>query len=119
MTGTEIELGSLTYTGERANNWVKSQLEHAGLRAFRSFDLRTTRLAGSDCACPYHGTDLCACQMVVLLVYPEWMGAPATVVLHGHQGRTWVTLVEVPGADLEETIIQALAPARVEPDRVT
>lgn len=73
--------------------------------------MRTTRLAGSGCTCPYHGTDLCDCQMVVLLVYQEWMGAPATVVLRGYQGQTWAILAEVPEAKLEETIIQSLAPA--------
>lgn len=68
MTGTEIELGTITCTGEPATRWVRSRLERAGLRTFRSFDLRTTRLAGSGCACPYHGADLCDCQMVVLLL---------------------------------------------------
>jgi hypothetical protein len=118
MIGTERELGTIACTGEGATNWVKSQLEQAGLRTYRSFDLRTARLGSTDCACPYHGTDRCDCQMVVLLVYLESLGAPATVVLHGHQGRTWVTLAEVPGADVAETIVQALTPTLLESDKM-
>lgn len=119
MTGTEMELGLIALTGEPATQWVRSRLEHAGLRTYRSFDLRTARLSSSDCACPDHGSDLCDCQMVVLLVYPGRQGVPATVILHGHQGQTWVTLAEGSETALEDTITGALALARLEPDEAT
>ncbi|MFH1906685.1 MAG: hypothetical protein ABIL11_04750 [Chloroflexota bacterium] len=53
----------------------------------------------------------CDCQMVVLLVYgsaPE----PATLILHGNDGQTWLSLVNTPAqhADpsLQSSIEQAL-----------
>lgn len=109
MTG--IELGNVACTGEDATQWVSARLQRAGLRPYRTFDLRTARAAGSDCTCPNHGTAACDCQLVVLLVYSEQQRAPATVVLHGYQGRTWFMLPEAPDAALEERILGALAPA--------
>ena len=107
----EIELGTMSCSGDEATTWVIARLEAADLRVYRSFDLRTARAVDSNCTCPYHGTKACDCQMVVLLVYHQEQSAPATVVLHGHQGRTWLTLAEVSDLDLEATITDALAPA--------
>lgn len=66
-----------------------------GLRAASSFDLRSAMTAPSDCSCPYHGADPCDCQMVVMLVYGT-VGSPATLVAHGHNRQTWITLIETP-----------------------
>lgn len=106
---TEIELGTIECTGDEANNWVSTQLERAGLHVYRSFDLRSARAVDNSCTCSYHGTEACDCQMVVLLVY-EGQGTPATLVLHGHGGRTWMSLVEVPHTGLRASITDALAP---------
>ena len=108
MTGTE--LGVIDCGGEKATDWVTSRLEGAALRVTPTFDLRSARAVSSTCACPYHGTEVCDCQMVVLLVY-HGQRPPATVVLHGHQGRTWMVLAEAPNAGLEAEITAALAVA--------
>lgn len=108
MTGTE--LGVIDCGGEIATAWVTTRLEAAGLGVYPTFDLRSARAVSSTCACPYHDTDACDCQMVVLLVY-QGQRPPATVVLHGHQGRTWMVLAEAPDADLEAAIAAALAAA--------
>lgn len=105
----EIKLGTIACTGEEASSWISARLERAGLRVYRSFDLRSAHTVESSCACPYHGTEACDCQMVVLLVY-EGQGTPATLVLHGHEGRTWMSLVEAPHAGLQASITSALAP---------
>lgn len=71
------------------------QLELAGLQVMRSFDLKVARAAHIGCTCPNHGTELCDCQMVVLLVYGQ-DGPPATLVVHGHDGQTQIAIVETP-----------------------
>lgn len=106
MTGTD--LGVIECGGDEATAWVTTRLEEAALRVYPSFDLRSARAVSSSCACPYHGTEACDCQMVVLLVY-QGQRAPATVVLHGHQGRTWLVLAGTPEAGLEAMIKDTLA----------
>jgi hypothetical protein len=70
-------------------------LTAAGLRVMRSFDLQVARSVHIECTCPYHGTDQCNCQMVVLLVY-EQNKPPLTLVAHGHDGQTHFALVDSP-----------------------
>ena len=114
MTGTETKLGTVAGTGERATNWVRSRLEQTGLHTYRSFDLQSARLGADDCVCPHHGTDACDCQLVVLLVYQDQQNAPATVVLHGHQGQTSVKLAEVASPEMELVITRALSTTHAE-----
>ena len=71
--------------------WIKQQLTGAGLRVVQTFDLQVARLAHPDCPCPHHGTDACNCQMVVLLIYRN-QEEPATLIIHGQDGRSWVSL---------------------------
>lgn len=77
---------------------VAEQLSHklaaAGLRVTRSFDLQSARQALRDpqgCPCPHHGTADCTCQYVVLLV-DGGASAPLTLVAHGHDGRTHLSM---------------------------
>lgn len=114
---------------------VTQAFADSGLQVLRSFDLRAAmssatrvdnpddRLAGqmidwqaalaipTGCACPQHGTDRCDCQMVVMLVYGA-ANSPATLVAHGHDGCTWMSLVDSPeqrpDPDLMATIVQRL-----------
>ena len=37
----------------------------------------------------------CDCQMVVLLVYAP-VGAPVSLVIHGNDGQSWLSLVDRP-----------------------
>ncbi len=72
--------------------WIVEELSRRGLRALQTFDLHDARLGEANCPCPQHGLDECDCQMVVLLVYGE-PAEPATLVLHGNDAKTWLTLV--------------------------
>jgi hypothetical protein len=72
--------------------WLKERLPGAGLRLVQTFDLQGARLTSEDCPCPHHGTSKCDCQMVVLLVYDS-TAEPATLILHGNDGQTWLSLV--------------------------
>src|SRR5574341_117590 len=82
---------ALNQTCNQVQAWVHEQLTSAGFRVVQTFDLQVARLAHSGCPCPHHGTEDCNCQMVVLLVYRK-RNAPATLVLHGQDGRTWPSL---------------------------
>jgi len=73
--------------------WAKIQLAQANMRAVQTFDLHTARIGLADCSCPNHGTAACDCQMVVLLVYGT-AEEPVTLILHGSDGQTWLSIVE-------------------------
>lgn len=87
---------ALDQTCEQVQDWVDHQLIEAGFRIVQTFDLHVARLAHPGCPCPRHGTSDCNCQMIVLLVY-QMEEDPATLVLHGQDGRTWVSLATPTG----------------------
>ena len=72
---------------------IRADLSLAGLQAIQTFDLKSARLAPSDCTCPHHGEKGCDCDMTVLLVYGN-LAEPATLVLHGKDGSTWISFAE-------------------------
>ena len=76
-------------------SWVNQQLLKVGLRTVQTFDLHTARAASHDCECPHHGTEKCDCQMIVLLVYGD-SAEPATLTLHGNDGKTWISVADDP-----------------------
>ena len=86
---------SLDYPSDKSLVWLKDQLATANLRVVQTFDLHSARHVLEDCPCPHHGTDQCDCQMVVLLVYAS-AAEPATLILHGNDGQTWLSTVESP-----------------------
>ena len=92
---------------------VSEELIRMGFRIAQTFDLQVARLAHPDCPCPHHGTDECNCQMVVLLVY-RTDRVPATLVVHGQDRRSWLSLVNQAGqrtdSQLEGAIRRALTP---------
>ena len=90
--------------------WLKERLAMANLRVVQTFDLKTARHALEDCPCPHHGTEQCDCQMVVLLVYAN-AAEPATLILHGNDGRTWLSLVERPGQQPSQAAVRAIRKA--------
>ena len=102
---------------EEAIEWVTRRIGYAGLQVVRTFDLHDTRSqAGAtfaSCPCPYHDTEQCDCQMVVLLVYSRDC-QPVSLVAHGHHGQTWFSVVDTSQqrADptVEVAIRKALAP---------
>ncbi len=87
--------------------WAIAQLDRAGLQVRRSFDLLAARTAHLDCSCPHHGTELCDCQLVVLLVYDQ-QNPPATLVAHSRDGQTQFALVEVPQQRLSPMLQAAI-----------
>ncbi|MBI5839812.1 MAG: hypothetical protein HZB19_06895 [Chloroflexi bacterium] len=100
---------------EQVQTWISEQLTSAGFRVAQTFDLQGARLAHPDCPCPHHGTDDCNCQMIVLLVYGK-QGDPATLVVHGQDGKAWLSLTGPAGSHsnqhLEAAIRRALIPHR-------
>ena len=61
----------------------------------RTFDLQLARASQDQCSCPHHGTQLCDCQMVMLLIY-GLQELPVTMVCHGYDGWTHLSLVDSP-----------------------
>jgi hypothetical protein len=86
------------------------RLDSAGLQVMRSFDLKIARAAHVNCTCPYHGTDQCDCQMVVLLVYSQ-DGPPVTLVIHGRDGQTQIALVDTPEQRPTPQLVNAIRQA--------
>lgn len=96
---------------DQALDWLTRSLAREGLCILRTFDLHDARLALGDCTCPKHGTEACDCQMMIVLVYGKG-SQPATLVLHGSDGQTWLSLVNTPlqraDASVQSCIEQAL-----------
>jgi hypothetical protein len=80
---------------EETISWVTQRLEDIGFRVMVTFDLRIARISHTDCPCPHHGTEQCNCQLNVLLVYKAGSN-PVTLLVHGHDGSTWLSLVNTP-----------------------
>lgn len=73
--------------------WAIGRLNQGGLQVLQTFDFEGARGIEPSCTCAYHGTDRCDCQMVVLLVYGKG-SQPVSLMVHGHDGKAWVSLVE-------------------------
>lgn len=84
---------SIDSSCDQALQTIKSQLSQAGLWTVQTFNLNTARLGLHNCSCPNHGTEACDCQMIVLLVYGE-AAEPATLILHGNDGKTWFSIAD-------------------------
>jgi len=97
--------------------WTNEQLKDHGLQIEQTFDLQIARLSHAGCKCPNHGTDQCSCQMVVLLVRGE-SSDPLTLILHGNDGQTSLSIVNLSGkqsdVELAETVRQVLVIQNVE-----
>ena len=105
---------ALDQTCEHVKALANEKLTRLGLRVVQTFDLRVARVAHPECPCPHHGTDECNCQMIVLLVY-EGQSDPVTLIIHGQDGTTWLSLASpVAGRHsnqhLEAAIRRALMP---------
>jgi hypothetical protein len=72
---------------------VMEQICRLGFLVSRTFDLQDARQTHSNCPCPHHGTDQCDCQLVVLLIYGNGP-RPVTMLVHGHEGKTWFSFVD-------------------------
>jgi hypothetical protein len=88
---------------DKALKWSRELLLQAGLRPVQTFDLHAARAGLHDCPCPNHGMVDCDCQMVVLLVYGNAEDvstplntSPVTLMLHGNDGQTWLSIADSP-----------------------
>jgi hypothetical protein len=106
---------ALDQTGSQVLALANEKLTAAGFRVVQTFDLQVARLAHAGCPCPHHGTDRCNCQMIVLLVYGGYAD-PATLVIHGQDGRTWLSFASQTAQredqHLETSIRRVLNPNR-------
>ncbi len=90
--------------------WLRKELSAAGLRLLQTFDLSGARIGAAGCPCPHHETEQCDCEMIVLLIYgksPE----PATLILHGNHGQTWLSLVNNAEQSVDPGMQSAIAQA--------
>lgn len=94
MNSTSLFM-TIEKSGEETISWTIQMLKNSGMRVMRTFDLRETRLSHPECPCPHHGTELCDCQMSVLLIY-HGDHSPASLLIHSFQETTWLYLVDTP-----------------------
>lgn len=101
---------TLNCSCDDALQWSSQNLTRNGLRVMQTFDLHTARHALEDCPCPNHGTSECDCQMLVLLVYGK-ASEPATLILHGNDGKTWFSIVNNSSQGAEASVRSAIEKA--------
>lgn len=98
---------STSRTCDDALQWVKVRLIQADLHPVQTFDLQTARAGLHDCPCPRHGTDECGCQLVVLLVYNN-TDTPETLILHGNETETWLSLTGTPDSNTTGSLAKVI-----------
>ena len=112
---------SVNHSCDETLQWTKEQLLQADSRPVQTFDLHTARVGLHDCSCPNHGTNECDCQMVVLLVYGKAEDvstlpmvvntSPATLILHGNDGQTWLSIADNPRQEVDAKLITSIQQA--------
>ena len=110
---TATPLLVLSEPWEQAIVQVNQRLAEVGLYTVRTFDLRDARQAHMDCTCPYHGTTPCDCQIVILLVYGD--GQPLSLVAHGFEGQTWLSLVSTPQEIADRRLVKTVRATLTQP----
>ncbi len=108
-------LATIGKTGEEAIPWSIKLLEKAGLLVVRTFDLQGARLAQKDCSCPHHGTQVCDCQISVLLIYHR-EHPPASILVHSFQETTWLYLVDTPEQPVDKALEMIIRQTMIQPD---
>ena len=95
MIQDNLPLPAMDQPCDTAVDWVIDKLNREGLSVTRTFDLKVARALQLASPCPHHGTELCDCQMVVLLVYAE-KHTPVTLIAYGYDDQTWFSMVNTP-----------------------
>ena len=98
---------TLNCSCDEAMQWSSKNLTQNGFRVMQTFDLHAARHALVDCPCPDHATSACDCQMVVLLVYGKTDG-PVTLMLHGNNGQTQLSISDNPPQPSNTTLMNAI-----------
>ena len=101
---------SRNHPSHEVMDWVKQRLTGAKLRSVQTFDLHEARTGPGGCTCPNHGTEECDCQMVVLLVYGD-SSQPVTLILHGNDGETWLSIGNMPTTPSNDMLTQSIQQA--------
>lgn len=101
---------SVPHPCEETAEWLQRRLLQDGYRALQTFDLQDARLGLDDCPCPHHGTVECDCELVVVLVYGK-TAEPTTLILHGHDGQTWISLAERPEQTTDAHMVRVIRSA--------
>jgi hypothetical protein len=114
MVDQEFNLPTLNFDADQASSLISLFLQPLGFRVLSSFDLRAALASQPDCTCPHHGRQECSCQMVVLLVYGKGE-QPSTLVLHGCDGKTFLSLVDSPQQRVEKGLMELLYKKLSEP----
>jgi len=104
-----ISLLNLHQPTEETVAWAMQRLITSGFQVERTFDLHAARMSQVNCPCPYHGTSDCTCQMIVLLVHDQ-KTQPVTIVVHGHDGQTCLSMVDIENSAMDGDVIRALIP---------
>ncbi len=86
-------LGAFLIDAGQAARQLAAFLSEHGWHVVQTFDLQAARHGWAHCSCAHHGQETCSCQMIVLLAYPSLGNNPVSLVLHGRDGRTQVSLV--------------------------
>jgi hypothetical protein len=112
MSGTSVmtPVWSLERPCSDTARWLRRRLARLGLRLLQTFDLHDARLGTAACPCPHHGTNECDCQMIVVLVYGH-SSQPLTLILHGNDGRTWISFVDRPGQRADSVTVGVIQKA--------
>jgi len=100
-------LTSFSSNNANAVSWLTERLSNLGLVVKPSFDLQIARMAHLNCSCPYHGTQQCDCQIVVLLVYDS-QGSPVTLLLHGQDGYASLFISETSNARENISLVEQI-----------
>jgi hypothetical protein len=107
MVDQEYNLPTLYFDTDKAISLISLILQPLGFKVLPSFDLRAALASQPDCTCPHHGQQDCTCQMVVLLLYGQ-REQPSTLVLHGCDGKTYLSLVDTPLQRVEKGLPELL-----------
>lgn len=86
---------------------LTNALEKAGLWVLQSFDLKSSQALQENCSCASHITHECTCELVVLLVYPK-VGNPATLVLDGREGITYIFITDETNNQYQTPLIKII-----------
>ena len=83
---------------EEAVQLTTDILTRYGFEVVRTFDLRNAlHVQGLPCLCPYHETEACTCNHIVLSVRQaaesgQPVAQPSQIVIQSDQGDTWFSL---------------------------
>ncbi|MCJ7624358.1 MAG: hypothetical protein MUO76_12715 [Anaerolineaceae bacterium] len=111
-----IQIRSFDFGSDIVLKHIAEALRGQGLEVMQSFDLQLARLSQKNCACPYHGTEICNCQMAVLQIYGETQ-EHAVILIHGHDRETNITLFisarQDSSPNLENLILQCISDTQI------